>query len=259
MPSSPDRLSTQDDGRSAGKPFAIDQEDLFERRVDAQPLADLGVLPREDDFVDAAQGGLQVGHDLLAAHDQDHSARARDVRPELAARGRRGDEHASFGYGRNASEHEVRRGDQLTDLPALSLAIHREEARPKRVVTPRLHDLLIEADVLERLQLAGVDFRALWNHAQHNLARLLAGVDDDRLDFVRAQSVGHPVYAISERAHSGRTNAATPTATPTTRLATPICMDLALSRERASASTTWLIWPSGPKLNTPRDPKPAQK
>src|ERR1035437_790011 len=77
MPSYPDRLSNQDDGRSAGKPFAIDQEDLFERRVDAQPLADLGVLPREDDFVDAAQGGLQVGHDLLAAHDQDHSASAR--------------------------------------------------------------------------------------------------------------------------------------------------------------------------------------
>src|ERR1035437_7273061 len=126
MCSYPDRLATRHHRPPAGIPFAVHDKDLLETGVDSQPLTDPGVLPRKDDLVYASQSGLEIGHDLLAAHHEDHASGARHVWAQLASGGRGGDEDSSVGEGRHASEHEVRGGDQLANLATLCLAIHRE-------------------------------------------------------------------------------------------------------------------------------------
>ena len=148
------------------------------------PRPDLGVLVGEDDVADPPQGSIEVGHDLLAADDEEHATRARGIRAELVPDGRRGDESSVVGDGGDAAEDEVRRGHELADLASLRRPVHREHARPDGVVTPGFDELAEEADLLERLRLAGVDLRALRDQAEDDRARLLARVDDDRLDVV---------------------------------------------------------------------------
>src|SRR5215470_926231 len=61
----PDRLLDQDHGGGAGHEIALHDEDPRHLRPDAELLAQPAVLVGEDVLVDAAQRGVQVGHQLL--------------------------------------------------------------------------------------------------------------------------------------------------------------------------------------------------
>ncbi len=85
-------------------------------------------------LVDAPERGFEIGHNLLAAEDQDQLARTGGVGGELAPGGRDRDQHAVFGDGINAAQHEVGPGDQLAHFAGLGLAIHLQEAGTQPIV-----------------------------------------------------------------------------------------------------------------------------
>ena len=115
-PSDADRLADEHDRGPARLPLAEDEEDLLERGVDAESLANPVVLPGKHDLADATHRGIEVRDELLAADHEDHAASARGVGAELAAGGGRGDERPVGGDRGDAAEHEVRRGDELAHL-----------------------------------------------------------------------------------------------------------------------------------------------
>src|SRR5438876_227487 len=73
-PLDPDRLSNQDHSHPTVYPLPLNEQNLAHKRSDVHDLADLGILPRQDVVADAPECRLQVGHDLLTAHHQDHLA-----------------------------------------------------------------------------------------------------------------------------------------------------------------------------------------
>src|SRR5437899_12388832 len=81
-------LVDEDDGGTAGHPFAVDDEQFVHAAVHAIRRLGTRVLKRERVLVDAALCLGEVGHDLLRAHHEDDLAGTSSVRSELAATGR---------------------------------------------------------------------------------------------------------------------------------------------------------------------------
>src|SRR5664279_5109396 len=121
-----------------------------------------------------------------------------------------------------------------------------------------------------------MDLGALRDHGQDQVAGLLARVDHDCVDLVRAERAGDAldevrfrgrVWAaaralrfrnVLEGGHSGNRTATTPTTRPMATLPSRISFARRRSRAWAARSTTCCVWPSWPKLKMPREPKPAQ-
>ena len=246
--------------------------------MDAEALEHLGILHREDHVVDPAHGRSQVGHDLLAADHQDDPGGADRIRAELAAGPGSGDECAILGHRGNTADHERRRGRQPADLVALGGPVQLEHPGPDGVIAAGFVELAVQARVLEGLRLARVDLGAVRDHGQDQVAGLLAGVDHDRFNLVRAERRGNlldqvrfgcwgrvrggvhvrRVRVVLEGSHSGNRTATTPTTRPMATLPSRISFARRRSRAWAAGSTTCSVWPSWPKLKMPREPKPAQ-
>src|SRR5882762_124812 len=79
----PEDLVDKDDGDALGDDLAIDDQDLVHGAVDAVHRLGAGILQREGVLVDPAQAFLEVRHDLLGPHDEDHSPGSAGVRSEL--------------------------------------------------------------------------------------------------------------------------------------------------------------------------------
>src|SRR5579859_5893215 len=188
--SAPDWFPHQDDGRVPGHEVLLQDQHARELGVDAHLLTQPCVLVWHDVLADASERGVQVTHDLLAADHQDELPGRRRVGTHLAA-GRRGlHQLAGFGHGVDASELDVRRGDELADLPRLRGAIHLEVLLAEEVMAVGLHELFEHSDVLERLRLRGVNLRAL-GKALHDRRPGRRGVlDDDRLEVALPESGG---------------------------------------------------------------------
>ncbi len=184
-----DCLANQDHGHPTIHPLPFDDQDLAHKRSDVHDLADLAILPRQDVVADAPERRLQVGHDLLTAHHQNHLAGRAGVRAKLTRRGGRCHQDAILYDRVDAPQHEVGASDELADLVRLGLAIHLEEARPQGVIAARIMNGVEDPGVLEGLRLAGVDLRSLRQSLQHYLARLVAVVDDHHLDI----AIPHPL------------------------------------------------------------------
>ena len=163
------------------------------------------------------------------------------------------------------------RRDELADLATLRRAVHGEQPRPEGVVAAGLRDLRVQADVLERLRLARVDLRPSAGSCSSTTRRASSAVSTTIASMLcersisatrsrgSAASAGADAEVARRRGHAGTRQAATPTPMPIARLARPIRVDLARSARRAASSRTCSTRPTGPKLNTPRDPNPAQK
>ena len=82
-----DWLAGGDHGHPTFYPLPLDEQDLAHKRSDVHYLADLGILPRQDVVADAPERRLQVGHDLLTAHHQDHLSSRAGVGAKLTRRG----------------------------------------------------------------------------------------------------------------------------------------------------------------------------
>src|SRR6266487_2407677 len=177
-----DRLSDQDHGHATVHPLPLDEQELAHKRSDVHDLADLSILPRQDVVADAPECGLQVGHDLLTAHHQNHLAGRASVGAELTLRGGGYHQNAILRDRVDAPQHEVGAGDELADLARLGLAIHLEDARPQGVIAARILNGVEDPGVLEGLRLAGVDLRSLRQSLQHYLACLVSVVDDHHLN-----------------------------------------------------------------------------
>ena len=142
-------------------PFAVDEKDLLERRVDAQPRADLGVLVREHDLRIRRSAASRSGTIFWLPT-------TRISRPAPAAY-----EPSWLPVAEAATS--VPSWVTAATLPSMksgaatSLRISRpcvwrsivDDARPDSVVPPGFDQLAKKADVLERLRLARVDLGAL--------------------------------------------------------------------------------------------------
>ena len=129
-------------------------------------------------LLDALERGVEVRHDLLTANHQDEVTRARRVRSHLASGGRCLDELPLLCQRVHAADLEVRRGHELAHLAGLRVAIHLERLEAKEVIAARLHQLLEDADVLQRLRLRRMDLCAVRN-ARHHLGLGFGGTVDD--------------------------------------------------------------------------------
>src|SRR5712692_7208950 len=114
-----DCLADQDHGHPTIHPLPFDDQDLAHKRSDVHDLADLAILPRQDVVADAPERRLQVGHDLLTAHHQNHLAGRAGVRAKLTRRGGRCHQDAILYDRVDASQHEVGASDELADLARL--------------------------------------------------------------------------------------------------------------------------------------------
>ena len=78
----PDDLIDQDDRDPAWIDLAVDDENFVHPAVDTVRRLSTRVLEGIDVPGDAGQALFDIGHDLLRAHDKDHPAGARGVRPK---------------------------------------------------------------------------------------------------------------------------------------------------------------------------------
>src|SRR5207245_11047204 len=113
-----------------GRGLSVDDEDFVNAAVHAIRRLGAGILEREDVLVDAAETLLEVGHDLLRPHDEDHSSRTVDVGAELAATGRGREKRSTLGDRMHAAEHDVGRCGKAPDLARLCRAIHGPDSWP---------------------------------------------------------------------------------------------------------------------------------
>jgi hypothetical protein len=79
----------------------------------------------------------------------------------------------------------------------LGLLPRRQVVAPSEgIVVPGLVELGEQPDVLERLRLGGMHLGALGDQLEDEVARLRAGIDDDRLDVAGPQPLGHVLDAL---------------------------------------------------------------
>src|SRR5207247_10594664 len=119
-------------GDAARHELAVDDEDLVYATVHTIRRLGARVLEREDILVDATETLLEVGHDLLRPHDEDHSSRTGDVGAELAATGRGREQRSTLGDRMHAAEHDVGGRGEAADLVGLRRAIQAPDSRPAR-------------------------------------------------------------------------------------------------------------------------------
>src|SRR3979409_2203945 len=124
-----ENLVDQHDGDTPGRDFSVDNHNLVHRAANAVRSLGAGVLEPIGVFVDAKETFFEVGHDLLRPYDENESSGAADIRPELAAAHRSGQQRPGLLDRVDAPEHDIRSCAQTADLVRLGLAIHAPDPR----------------------------------------------------------------------------------------------------------------------------------
>src|ERR1700694_2376204 len=119
----------EDDSDAPECDLPVDDEHLVHPAVDAVCRLSAGVFERERVLVDAAETLLDVRHDLLRSHEENHSPGAADIRSELAAAHRGREQRPGFSDGGDAAEHHVWRRGEAAHFGSLRLALHAPDPR----------------------------------------------------------------------------------------------------------------------------------
>src|SRR6202165_2372600 len=144
----------EDDGDAPGCDLPVDDEHLVHRAVDAVCRLSAGVFERERVLVDAAETLLDVRHELLRSHAENHAWR------------------------RGEAPHFV----------SLSLAIHAPDPRPEGLVATGRFDLCEDPRSLKRLRSSRVHLRAVGDQVEDKPLRLGQVSRPERADPIRLES-----------------------------------------------------------------------
>src|SRR6476469_4042094 len=188
-----DLLPDQDDRAAGGVVLALQHEQPADERLEAQ-VAEPVVLPRVGVGADAAEGGVEVRHDLLPADDPERLLGAGRVQPELAAGGRGDDHDPVLGDGVDAADDDLRGGPH-GDLPADVLRVDVREPAAHGDELLAVVDVSEQARVPQRLAGAGEDRLV----AREQVADEHAGVGDSVDDMGGEPALAQALRRAAER------------------------------------------------------------